>query len=187
MSKEEAHQHGIDHGLCLPSGLKTQSVTSGLQPAQLKITLRRTAANNQAGKCMLKLNFPAVNNQAVGDKITFPGFQGSLPINAPLHGDLFKATSVNLPDINVGETTTVPFVLQPNTSYLVPGYYQALGQLGPSQDDYWTNWGELYLGAELTIKAGGIYPSNKYYSDPSCVDPNELDVGPLAKPPLRHP
>jgi LysM repeat protein len=187
MSKEEAHQHGIDHGLCLPSGLKTQSVTSGLQPAQLKITLRRMADNTQAGKCTLELNFPAVNNQAVGDTMTFPGFQGSLPITGPLHGDLFKRMSIGLPDIQVGETTTVPFVLQPNTSYLVPGYYQALGQLGPSSEDYWNNWGELYVGAKMAIKAGGIYPSNNYYSDPTCVVGDQLEVGPLARPASHAP
>ena len=87
----------------------------------------------------------------------------------------------------VGQSTTLPFVLQANTSYLVPGYANALGQLGPSIDDYWTNWHELYLGAQLTIQAGGQYPSNKYYSDPSCVDGDQLQVGPLARPQVHAP
>jgi hypothetical protein len=187
MSDEEAHSHGIDHGVCLPPGLKTQSVTSGLQPAQLKVTLKRTAANDQAGACDLELTFPAENQQAVGHDIYFPGFPGSLAITAPLKGDLFKPMFATVPDIQVGETTTLPFVLQPNTSYLAPGYYNALGQLGPSPEDYWTNWGTLYRGAELTINAGGQYPSNKYYSDPACIDPHELQVGPLAQPQVHAP
>jgi hypothetical protein len=177
MSEAEAHAHGIEGGVCLPPEV-AKAVPSGIQPATVKVTVQRILDDSEhwPNGCELDLQFDAVNEQAVGEEVVLPSAPIGVPITGPLNGSLFQPMSMGLPNIKVGETATIPFVLQPNMSYLVPGYLQTMGQQVPDQSDYAANWSEFYRGAVMTIDAGGNVDSTTQLP---CVQGDHIDVGPL--------
>ncbi|MBI3169094.1 MAG: hypothetical protein HYZ22_11480 [Chloroflexi bacterium] len=182
IGEEEAHSKGIEP-LCIPDDVEVVPMHEGqLEPAVITIQLTRRADAPDSAlpdpslystSCRVSVTSSAENNSWVGtEHYLGHNYETGNSIywqGTALSGAPFETLSAVPPDLAPGESKTLTFALEANSStyppgnggFWIPGAEEAAAQcinntFGCSQANLLDSWSFLYFGSSITMNAAAI-------------------------------
>ncbi len=161
MGAEEAHRRGVEP-LCLPPYVKSHLDPAGqLLPATAVVRITRkpdAPLRDDQTTYALRLSVSGYKDVPPDYKVWVQHTQSWLPVRGPLQGELFKGEWRHIPNLDPGESVTIPIPLEP-AEYWAPGHKEAEGGWEKLVCDAYSCWDqnndfwELYYHGTATINA----------------------------------
>ena len=175
MGEEEAHRRGVEP-LCLPPYVQSHLDPAGqLLPATAVVRITRKPGvplRDDQTTYALRLSVYGYKDVPPDYKVWVQHTQSWLPVRGPLQGELFKGEWRHIPNLDPGESVTIPLPLEP-AEYWAPGHKEAEGGWEKLVCDAYSCWDqnndfwELYYHGTATVNAT-VGPSD-------ILNPTDLD------------